>query len=424
MMSSMHERLARKVGGEKGSALVLTAGMMVVLTGFMGLVLDVGSLYHHRRVMQTAADAGALGGGAEIHREQTGFITTSALSAAAENGYADGTNGVTVTVNRPPLTGPYAGDAAAVEVLIAQPSPTYFMRIFGWTTVRVPARAVAWAGANDKNCIYVLEETEQDAFSYNSSAQLTADCGLRVNSSDTWGTHLTSSASVTVEAASLTGDYVEESGSALIAANGIHSDAWPRSPDPLATLGTPATGGCDFVDLELDQPAAILTPGVYCGTLTVKNNTMVTLTSGMYVIKGGPFTTESTASVTGTGVTFFLTDGGGYSFEPLSFQSNSVLDLTAPTAGSYAGILFYQDPNAGTTNDMHRWESSAAHVLEGALYFPTQIVSFESSTHISGAYTILVARRIIGDSDSVLDLNTDYSSLAAGSPLKRLALVE
>ena len=423
MMSKMDERLARKVGGEQGSALVLTAGMMVVLTGFMGLALDVGSLYHHRRVMQTAADAGALGGGTEIHRGQTAFITTSALSATAENGYADGTNGVTVTVNRPPLTGPYAADPDAVEVLIEQPSPTYFMRVFGWTTVQVPARAVAWAGANDKNCIYVLEETDQDAFSYNSSAQLTADCGLRVNSSDAWGTHLTSSASVTVETATLTGDYVVEGGS-LNAANGIYSNAWPRSPDPLAYLGTPATGGCDFVDLELDLPSVILGPGIYCGQLTVKNNTMVTLTPGMYVIKGGPFTTESNASVTGTGVTFFLTDGGGYSFEPLSFQSSSVLDLTAPTAGSYAGILFYQDPNAGTPNDMHRWESTSAHVLEGTLYFPTQIVSFESSTQISAAYTILVARRIIGDSNSILDLNTDYSSLAAGSPLKRLALVE
>ena len=424
MMSKWHERIARKGGGEKGSALVLTAFMMVVLTGFMGLALDVGSLYHHRRVMQTAADAGAIGGGAEVHRGQTAFITTSALAATAENGYADSTNGVTVTVNRPPLTGPYAADPAAVEVLIAQPSPTYFMRLFGWTTVQIPARAVAWAGAADKNCIYVLEETEPGAFFYNSSAQLTADCGLRVNSSDAWGTHLTSSASVTVETASLTGDYVEESSSALNAANGIHSNAWPRSPDPLAHLVPPPTGGCDFVDLELDLPSVILWPGVYCGKLTVKNNTIVTLMPGIYVIKGGPFTTESNANVIGTSVTFFLTEGGGYDFEPLSFQSSSVLDLTAPTAGPYAGILFYQDPNAGYRDDMHRWESTSAHVLEGTLYFPTQIVSFESSTHITAAYTILVARRIIGDSNSILEVNTDYSSLAAGSPLKRLALVE
>ena len=178
------------------------------------------------------------------------------------------------------------------------------------------------------------------------------------------------------------------------------------------------------MNLELDQPAATLSPGVYCGKLLVKNNTVVTLMAGMYVICGGPFTTETNAVVNGTGVTFFLTECGGYGFKPLSFQSNSVLNLSAPTAGPYAGILFYQDPNAGDENVNHRWESNSVHTLEGSLYFPTQIVRFESSVQISADYTILVARRIIGDSYSFLNIKSDYSSLANGSPLKRLALVE
>tara|TARA_B100000315_G_scaffold186215_1_gene175525 strand:- start:7003 stop:8283 length:1281 start_codon:yes stop_codon:yes gene_type:complete len=423
-MAGMTGRFRRLAGSETGSALLLTAGMMVTLTGFMGLGLDVGSLYNHRRLLQTAADAGALGGGSEIYRGQSALVTSSVLSATAENGYTHGADGVEVTVNWPPLGGAFAGDPEAVEVLIDQPSPTYFMRMLGWTDVDITARAVAWIGADDINCIYVLEETEQDTFSYNSSAVLDADCGLRVNSSDGWGTHLTSSAQVTVETASLTGSYVEESSSALNATNGIHTDVWPRSPDPLAYLSPPAYGGCSFVDLELDQPTATLSPGVYCGKLTVKNNTVVTLLPGVYVIQGGAFSTESNAVVNGTGVTFFLTEGGGYDYEPLSFQSSSVLNLTAPTSGPYAGILFYQDPNAGDEDDMHRWESSSEHTIEGALYFPTQIVSFESSTEITGSYMIVVARRMIGDSNSILQMNSDYSSLAGGSPLKRLALVE
>ena len=151
-------------GRERGAVLIVTAGMAVVLMGFMGLGIDVGMLYRHKCVMQTAADAGALGGGSEIYRGQASLITSSALAATAENGYVHGTEGVTVTVNHPPLGGFYAGDTDAVEVLIAQPSPTYFMRLFGWTSVGILARAVAWAGANDKNCIYVMEEIDQDAF--------------------------------------------------------------------------------------------------------------------------------------------------------------------------------------------------------------------------------------------------------------------
>ena len=421
---NLRRRVARIARGDRGSILILTALSMVTLTGFMGLALDVGSLYQHRRVLHTAADAGALGGGAEIYRGQTSLITASALAATAENGYAHGTDGVTVTVNHPPQSGFYVGDPAAVEVLITQPNPTFFMRVFGWTTIPVGARAVAWAGANDKHCIYGLEETDRDAFSYNSSARLEADCGLIVNSSDPRGTHLTSSANVSVDAASLTGAYVEESSSVLNAEHGIHTNVWPRSPDPLGHLVPPPYGGCNVVDLELDRPAATLSPGVYCGKLTIKNNTVVTLTPGMYVIRGGPFSTESNAVVNGTGVTLFLTDSALYPFKPLSFQSSSVLDLSAPTEGPYAGILFYQDPDAGDEDVIHRWESSSVHRLEGALYFPTQIVRFESSVRISAAYTLLVAREIIGDSNSFLDINADYSSLAGGSPLKRLTLVE
>ncbi len=416
--------IARAVRDERGAALILASGMMVLLPGFMGLGLDVASIYQHRRVLQTSADAGALGGGTEVYRGHASLIASAALSATAENGHAHGADGVTVIVNHPPLSGFHAGDLDAVEVLVTQPSPTYFMRLFGWTSVQIPSRAVAWAGANDKHCVYALEDTDQDGFWYNSSAQLTANCGLRVNSSHAWGMHLTSSANVSVASATLTGDYVEGSSSTLNAAHGIQVDAWPRAPDPLGYLVEPAHGGCQFVDLELDQPTATLAPGVYCGKLTIKNNAVVTLQPGMYVIQGGPFTTESNAVVNGAGVTFFLTEGAGFSFEPLSFQSSSVLNLTAPTTGSYAGILFYQDPSAGHEDQIHRWESSSAHTLEGALYFPTQIVSFESSIQISAAYTILVARRIIGDSNSALQLNADYTSLPGGSPLKRLALVE
>jgi hypothetical protein len=403
---------------------MLTTLSMVALIGFMGLGLDVGSLYQHRRVLQTGADAGALGGGAEIYRGQTALITSSARAATAENGYTHDADGITVTVNHPPLSGFYVGDMDAVEVLITQPSPTYFMRVFGWSTVDVGARAVAWAGANDRNCIYVLEDTEQDAFSYNSSARLDADCGLRVNSSDSRGTHLTSNSNVSVDTASLTGNHIEESSSVLDTENGLRTDVWPRAPDPLGYLVPPPSGGCNFVDLSLDQPAVTLSPGVYCGKLEVKNDTVVTLNPGVYVIKGGEFMTTSSSRVQGDGVTFFLTEGGGYPLKPLSFQSSSILDLSAPTTGPYAGILFYQDPDAGDESIIHRWESNSVHRLEGALYFPTQTVRFESSVQISAAYTIVVARRVVGDSNSILNINADYSSLPGGSPLKRLTLVE
>ena len=73
---------------------------------------------------------------------------------------------------------------------------------------------------------------------------------------------------------------------------------------------------------------------------------------------------------------------------------------------------------------MYRFESISTHHVEGALYFPRRILSVERSSVISAAYTIIVARELVGDSNLFLDVNADYSSLVGGSPLKRLALVE
>ena len=108
------------------------------------------------------------------------------------------------------------GDGAAVEVVVQQPSPITFMTLFGFTAPTIPARAVAWAGANSKTCIHVLEDTEQDAFDYQSSAILNApNCNLVVNSSDSWGGNLTSNSHVTVANASFTGGYIEQSSAVL-----------------------------------------------------------------------------------------------------------------------------------------------------------------------------------------------------------------
>ena len=57
-------RPASRVRDECGAVLIMVALSSVALLGFLGLALDVGYMYHHRRVMQSAADAGAIAGGA------------------------------------------------------------------------------------------------------------------------------------------------------------------------------------------------------------------------------------------------------------------------------------------------------------------------------------------------------------------------
>ncbi len=340
-----------------------------------------------------------------------------------------------------------------------------YMSLFGFGQPTVRARAVAWAGADSEYCFHVLEDVDQDAFDTQSSSVLNApSCSLMVNSCDSWGGHLTSDAEATVATASFCGSYVEESNSDLIAASGYGPySGVPPAGDPMGWIPPPSGGSivggppaipntpwggtnysCDWVDMEYDTPNVTLNPGVYCGKFTLKNATHATFNPGMYIMQGGLMNIEGDSILEGAGVTFYFTHSGSYDFEPFSFSSNAQAILSAPTspcttgtagpnwangcaksdAGSeYYGILFYANPHSGNYDDEFRFESNSVHTLTGSIYLPNHIFNPESSSVINSEYLILVVRRYIAESNSVINVGTNYPA-GLGSPLKRVALVE
>ena len=353
-----------------------------------------------------------------------------------------------------------------MEVVVTKPSQVTFMSLFGFGAPTVPARAVAWAGADSEYCFHVLEDVDQDAFDTQSRSVLNApSCSLMVNSCDSWAGNLTSNSLATVSSASFCGGYVEQSNADLVATSGYGPyTSVPPAPDPMAWIPPPAGGsivggppampntpwgstnyGCDYVDMEYDTPSVTLDPGVYCGKFTLKNATNATLNPGMYIMQGGPMKIEGDSVIQGSGVTFYFTHSGSYDFEPFSFSSNALGNLSAPTSpcttggagpnwpngcaksgpgSEYYGILFYANPYSGSYDDEFTFESNTgAHTLNGSIYFPNHVLNVESSAVIDSNYLIMVVRRYIAESNSVVNVGTTYPA-GLGSPLKRVALVE
>jgi hypothetical protein len=117
---------------ESGQALVIVVLFLGVLLGMAGLVVDVGSWYVQHRKAQAAADFGALAAAAELPNKPA-----SARTVAAD--YVDeNLPGATADVQLP-----YDGDPKKVEVKAKTKGDTFFLRIFGLTTVDISARAVA-----------------------------------------------------------------------------------------------------------------------------------------------------------------------------------------------------------------------------------------------------------------------------------------
>jgi hypothetical protein len=404
---------------EKGAILPMVAIAMVTLFGFTGLAMDVGMLYRHRRVMQTAADAGALAGASEIYRRQTALVAGAARTATAANQFTDGADGVLVTVHYPPVSGFYAGNLMFVETVIGQPSPTYFMKALGWDSVQIPARAVAGVGASGRYCIYILDPAMAEAYRMENDAALDANCGIIVNSNHPSAMTAQNTSSVTATGISVTGGTVVAG--ATVSPTPVVGV--PPEPDPLAYLQPPLIGGCSQTNFTRSSGTTTVSPGVFCGGIHLENNARLSLNPGMYIIRGGGLQIENVSVLEGTGVTFFLTDGFG-TYRPITFENATTVRLSAPTTGPYAGILFYQDPNAGTTSAIHRFENGTSSFLEGALYFPTQVLRFENLTNTEARYTLILAREMNMENLAGLRVRNDYGGLPGGSPVKRISLVE
>jgi hypothetical protein len=403
---------------EAGYSLPLAALGMTVLLGVCGVALDFGYFYSHRREMQLAADAGAMAGAHERKRgKDTHKINTAAQGSATANGFAHGQSGTTVTVNNPPASGFFAGDDRYVEVIIRQPTPALLLPVLRVHSVNITARAVSGMRPNPNPCILALNRTEEKTFMVHSTSYLTANCGIHSNSSAYNGYYVTSNGHVTSTSNSVTGGADVNSGST---ATPTVRTGVARVMDPLSYLTPPAYGACNYNDYKVSSATVTLNPGVYCGGIEIGSGSTATFRPGLYVIKDKGLLVASGSTVSGTGVTIFNT--GGHDYQPIKLESGSWATLAAPTTGTWANILFYQDPAAGKPGDIYynQVASSSHSVFSGAMYFPTQRLNLADSSSVSTYNGIIVADMIWVASNSTTHVN----ATAATSPPTTISLME
>src|SRR5947208_4682174 len=188
----------KRLKDESGQALIITALCMTCLFGFAALATDVGIMLREKRMTQTAADGAAVAGASELFVGGT-QVSTVAKAAAGLNGYSDGVNGVTVTVNGPPggpANGPHAGNPAYVEVIVSKVQPTIFMNLFGVFNMTPTTRAVATYGQTN-GCIVTLGTTGQDISIIGNANITVKTCGIADNSTDPAALYLQGSATLT-----------------------------------------------------------------------------------------------------------------------------------------------------------------------------------------------------------------------------------
>jgi Flp pilus assembly protein TadG len=432
-------RVLRK--NARGQVLLLTAMAIVVLIGFVALATDTGILWSQRRQMQTAADAAAIAGVSALRNKTS--ISSAASNVASLNGFRNGVNSTTVTVNNPPLGGSYAGNSNYVEVVVSQLEPTYFLRVLGNSSVKVSTRAVSGI-MNATGCIYSLNPSAAKAFSASNGVNVSSSCGIFVNSSSSDAFDIVGGATIKTTGVGVVGQAAINGGSVQNMSGGALTVSQNIAPagDPLAHITTPTVGNCTFTGTQnLNSYTAqqsppysgryVLNPGVYCGGINASNGTSVAFNAGTYIMAGGGMSLlNGGGTATGTNVTFFLTTGAkaGYSgansaYAGVTIANGATVTFSAPTTGgvnSLEGILFFQDRSVPTGSAASSFAGGASTTLSGALYFPTTTLNYSNGTN--GTYTILVADTLVFTGGATM--NNNYASLADGSPIQSSSLYE
>jgi Flp pilus assembly protein TadG len=152
----------------------------------MGLGLDVGLLFHEKRMAQNAADAAAVAAAEEASSGNPSNEQNVAIAIAKLNGFDTtlSANPASVLLSTP-TTGNYAGSTSYIQAVVSKPFPTFFLGAFNHSDslLNVSARAVAGGGLTSPTCVCIEAATGQRLNMSNNAGINAPNCGVTVDSS-------------------------------------------------------------------------------------------------------------------------------------------------------------------------------------------------------------------------------------------------
>ena len=437
----------------------MVAIMMLSLCAMAGLVFDTGMAYYTTESARAAAEAAAnaavqyakdsatahgggytCGSNGVVCQAATACAATvpnpitnnaqSGCAYAAANGFTNGgLNGKqTVTIqadipanNVPPVSGITV--QYWVSVRISQRNPLTFLGVFGGNGLSVGVRATAAVIPTVvSDCIIALDPSTNQAITLSGSATITANnCSVADASTSSDSLDVSGSASLTASSIRIVGGYNGHGCGACISPS---PTTVASVSDPYSSVAAPTfSTSCDaqHTNYKLSSGSATLNPGTYCGGITNSGGAL-TFNAGTYILYGGGFTQSSGgASSTGTGVAFYNTcspspcNNGQSNYKPFTISGGGSSTMSAPTSGSLAGILFFQDRTVKTgSHDSVSGGSSTC--FTGVLYFSQTQLNYSGGSSGGSCNTQIVADTINFSSSSNLGSTSTSGSQGPSAP--------
>ncbi len=423
---------------ERGQALVIIALAAIGLFAITGLAIDGSAKYSDRRHAQNAADNAALAGALALTNEKTDW-KLDALDRAADNGYVDSVNEVKVyrcDEDDATCGDYYAGSPNYVQVIITSHVSTYFARVIGiQETVNTVSAVTYWSKKGPTYGADTLKSLKNNGcigngnlnLGGNGTISLTGGGGIFVNNTDpSCGIEQTGCPTIDIDGAvssvGSTNINLGSSSTTCTADNDIPDPAdyaynsepfqfppdMPAEPDEcVSPVGQwTNSGGVSYLQpghynefppkdthAQPRYDTIVLLPGTYCVDDTIKLAT-------------------DAVTISGVGVTLFITEGHKFSFE------GGTINLTAPTVGDFPNYVIIVDSDfSGSPLDC-KIDGNSANSFEGTIFAPYCDVILNGST-TSGDITYntqIVAYTISITGDANVHFNYNPDDVAQSAP--------
>jgi hypothetical protein len=383
LMQTLRQRRSRV--RHDGQVMVLMALSSFVLLGAAALSIDGGFVLAERRQVQSAADAAAMAAvQAMLNNASNAVVAASAQTYGTLNAGA----GSTVTMSRPPSSGPYAGDNRYVEVTVTKPVQRFFVGLVYPGDWQVQARAVAGIEYPVRRP-YALHALQSPGIHINGSTSIYISGNGNVMSNS----NITSSGGTNNFQ---TGGLIHAAGSIQgnpnwTAGQGIQGGMTPIG-DPVA--GTPPPPRGTTRSAPNCSTSCTFQPGYYnnLGTITVQGT--ATLQPGIYYFDGNTqLNLQNTNSlITGNNVLFYF--AGNSSFSPGNGGIVLTANTTAPLyTGGVRGMLLWIANCSSLTSS-----GNGAFSVEGVIYAPCSAVSLHGTPNSNGLQVIVGSLQLTGNS--------------------------
>ena len=429
---------------EQGSIIVFFAIILISVLAFAGMAIDGGYLFLQRAKLQNAADSSAL----------ACVTNPSSLPCPASGGNIyplTNPENFTMVIQNPgdnSLCPDPTSQSKCARATAQTTWNTFFIQVVGINNLTIQASAIA--GMVGQNACMETLGTSGTGISKTGSGNITTvNCGISVNQTGV-SIRNTGSGDILSNSIQVRGS-VNNVGSGIVSPttqiSAAVTDPFLSEPAPIFT--PPPPGTCTQSTLlsysgsvSHTVPAGnycggvsntgtgniTLNPGYYNGVSTsgsarvtfnpgnyviygsginVNGSGPVSLGSGTYVIYGGGADFTGSGNVSGNSVLIYNTGNATYPPAALNATGSGGFNLSGPTTGPNAGMLFFQ--SASNTNDINI-VGSGSSTLSGNIYAPTAGVNLTGSAGATLPIGKIIANNITMTGSGAISVTNAFSS--------------